>query len=277
MMRLLKYENGEFSLIQVSNRRVPAYAILSHTWGPESEEVNFKDIEEKKGKDKPGYKKLEFCAKQAASDGLLYFWIDTCCINKSSDPELGEAIRSMFRWYGAAIKCYVYLSDVSEPGNLTPTIDSGFANSRWFTRGWTLQELIAPKSVEFFSWEGKSLGYKADMLHEISKITGIPIEALQGTPLSKFSVAERMSWAAGRKTTREEDAAYCLLGILEINIPVMYGEGKKEALRRLAASVEKTDHRSLWKFLSIVFLRLFELALIIVYFSLSYSSIPYLF
>jgi uncharacterized protein involved in tolerance to divalent cations len=237
MMRLLQYENGEFSLTMFPNHKIPEYAILSHTWGRDSEEVDFIDIVEKKGRDKSGYKKLRFCAEQAARDGLLYFWIDTCCINKSSSAELDEAIRSMFRWYGAAARCYVYLSDVPEPKGPASTVESAFAKSRWFTRGWTLQELIAPKSIEFFSQKGEPLGHKGSRLQQIHEITGVAIEALRGRPISQFSVADRMSWAARRETTREEDAAYCLLGIFEIHIPIMYGEGKQNALARLQREI----------------------------------------
>ena len=239
MMRLLQYKNGEFSLIKFPDHKIPEYAILSHTWGPDNEEVNFIDIVEKKGRDRSGYKKLRFCAEQAARDGLLYFWIDTCCIDKSSSAELDEAIRSMFRWYGAAARCYVYLSDVPEPKGSTSTVESAFAKSRWFTRGWTLQELIAPKSVEFFSQNGEPLGHKSSRLQQIHEITGVAIEALQRRPISQFSVADRMSWAARRETTREEDAAYCLLGIFEIHIPIMYGEGKQNALARLRREIQR--------------------------------------
>jgi hypothetical protein len=160
MIRLLQCENGEFSLIEFANHNIPEYAILSHTWGPDAEEVRFKDIVEKKRHEKLGYDKLKFCAKQAASDGLRYFWIDTCCIDKSNGPEIDEAIRSMFRWYAGAARCYVYLSDVPNPKEPTSTVESAFAKSRWFTRGWTLQELVAPKCVEFFSSTRESLGSK---------------------------------------------------------------------------------------------------------------------
>src|SRR6185295_1433694 len=183
--------------------------------GPDNEEVNFRDIMEKKSNKKPGYKKLEFCAKQAARNGLVYFWIDTCCINKSNDAELGEAIRSMFRWYAAATRCYVYLSDVPDPKDPTSTVESAFVKSRWFTRGWTLQELIAPKSVEFFSRHSELLGDKRSRVQQIHEITGIPVDAIQGTPVVQFSIADRLSWAARRETTREEDTAYCLLGLFE--------------------------------------------------------------
>jgi hypothetical protein len=162
------------------------------------------------GKDKVGYIKLRFCGEQAKRDGLQYFWVDTCCIDKSNSTELAEAINSMFSWYRDATKCYVYLPDVSRSdSSLTGSSDeswkSSLRKSQWFTRGWTLQELIAPVSVEFFLMEGKRLGNKFTLEQDICEITGIPIKALRGSPLSEFSVAERMSWAASRETCRQED------------------------------------------------------------------------
>jgi len=251
-MHLLRLEdNGEFSLVEYVGRHIPQYAILSHTWGAEHEEVTFKDLTEGIGKRNAGYRKLRFCRKQAANDGLQFFWVDTCCIDKSSSAELSEAINSMFRWYHDAAKCYVYLSDVSigvsvdgPVGNdlsSRRTWEPAFMHSRWFTRGWTLQELLAPKSVEFFSVEGKRLGDKISLLQEIHGVTGVSIQALQGSrPLSQFSIKERMSWAKKRETKREEDAAYSLLGIFDIYIPLIYGEGRERALVRLQKEIKES-------------------------------------
>jgi len=243
-MRLLELKaHGEFSLTEFVGDSIPPYAILSHTWGADGEEVTFKDLADRTGKSKAGYAKIQFCGEQAARDGLQYVWVDTCCIDKSSSAELTEAINSMFCWYGEAAKCYVYLSDVSIPDKNDHsswfTWESAFRESRWFTRGWTLQELIAPTSVEFFSLEGRRLGDKKSLEREIHEITGINIQALQGNPLSEFSVTERMSWAAKRKTTRKEDEAYCLLGIFDIHMPLIYGEGKK-AFIRLKEEIDKS-------------------------------------
>ena len=152
----------------------------------------------------------------------------------------------MFRWYHNATICYVHLSDISIGGSieneLSPqwTWKPAFQHSRWFTRGWTLQELIAPKSVEFYSVEGERLGDKNSLVQEIHKITGITVQALQGSPLSRFSVNERMSWAARRETRREEDAAYSLLGIFDIHMPLIYGEGRKKALIRLRKEIKES-------------------------------------
>jgi hypothetical protein len=114
VMRLLRFEDdGEFSLVEYMGNHIPPYAILSHTWGADHEEVTFKDLADGTSRNKVGYRKLTFCGKQAGIDGLRFFWVDTCCIDKSSSAELSEAINSMFRWYHDASKCYVYLSDVS--------------------------------------------------------------------------------------------------------------------------------------------------------------------
>jgi hypothetical protein len=242
-MRLLELEsNGELSLTKDLINNIPSYAILSHTWGDDDEEVTFKDLTERAGETKAGYRKIRFCGEQAARNNLRYFWVDTCCIDKSNNTELSEAINSMFRWYRDATKCYVYLEDVST--NRHDQIDTpshvwepAFRRSRWFTRGWTLQELIAPPSVEFFSLEGKLLGDKMSLERQVHEITGIAIQVLQGNALSKSSVAERMSWAETRNTTREEDKAYSLLGIFDISMPLIYGEGVKSAFRRLQVEI----------------------------------------
>jgi hypothetical protein len=187
-------------------------------------------------KNKVGYKKIRFCGEQARRDSLHNFWVDTCCINKSSDRELSEAINSMFRWYRKASKCYVYLTDFSTNDQIDLSLQpwgAAFENSRWFTCGWTLQELIAPPSIEFFCSNGNRLGDKKLLEGQLHKITGIPVSALQGSPLSEFSFDERISWAQLRETKREEDKAYSLLGIFDLSMPVIYGEGKENAFRRL--------------------------------------------
>ena len=159
-MRLLRRSNtDDFNLTEywVGDETTPPYAILSHTWGADTEEVTFEDLTNGTGKDKPGYEKIRFCEDQARRDSLQYFWIDTCCINRANNAELSQAINSMFRWYRNATRCYVYLSDVSSSSFDTneefnpPPWESDFWKSRWFTRGWTLQELLAPTLVEFFS------------------------------------------------------------------------------------------------------------------------------
>jgi hypothetical protein len=176
MIRLIKWEDdGSINLTEWN-------AILSHTWGNPNDEVTYQDIIQEAASRKKEYRKIEFCRKQAASDGLQYFWVDTCCIDKSNSVELSEAINSMFRWYREATCCYVYMPDVpkgSDP-SLVPW-ESQFYKSKWFTRGWTLQELLAPVSVRFFSVEGDFLGDKTSLETQIHNITKIDIRALRGT------------------------------------------------------------------------------------------------
>ena len=250
-MRLLELKsNSELSLTKDLIDNIPPYAILSHTWGADDEEFTFRDLAEDTGKGKAGYRKIQFCREQVAIDGLHYFWVDTCCIDKSNNTELSEAINSMFRWYRDAAKCYAYLSDVSTPNFdandqvFQSKLESAFRESRWFTRGWTLQELIAPALVEFFSVEGKRLGDKKSLERQIHEITGITLQALQGKPLSYFSVDERMRWATTRRTTRKEDEAYCLIGIFNIHMPLIYGEGEN-AMTRLRRKIYKSLSQSM--------------------------------
>lgn len=238
-MRLLKLDkSGELSLTKDLIDQLPPYGILSHTWGEDEEEVTFQDLKSGVGKEKVGYKKLQFCAEQSIINGLEYFWVDTCCIDKSNNTELSEAIISMFRWYRDSVKCYALLSDVSvgSQGYAAQSFQSwgpAFRNSRWFTRGWTLQELIAPSTVEFYSAEGTFLGDKRSLEHQVHEITGVAIQALRGSAPSAFSVEERMSWARRRRTKREEDRAYSLLGLFDVYMPPLYGEGATNAFRRL--------------------------------------------
>lgn len=215
---------------------IPKYAILSHTWGADIDEVTFADLRDGLGRDKMGYTKIKFCGQQARQDGIEYFWVDTCCIDKANNNELSEAINSMFRWYSDSVKCYVYLSDVStcvsdSSGQVQQAWEADFRASRWFTRGWTLQELLAPPIVEFFSREKKLLGDKKLLVQQIHEITDIPIAAIYGTPLQQFSVSERRRWASKRKTKRKEDQVYCLLGIFGVFMPLIYGEGENALLR----------------------------------------------
>jgi hypothetical protein len=244
VMRLLQRDNsGKYSLTEYVGKGIPRYAILSHTWGEDHEEVTMANLEKDTDTSKAGYRKLEFCANQAAEHGLRFFWVDTCCIDKSSSAELTEAINSMFAWYRDAARCYVYLSNVpiaSLTSNPPAQQDwyPAFQQSRWFKRGWTLQELVAPKSVEFFSVEGQRLGDKYSLLQELRSITGISVEALQGSRLDGFSVDERMSWVGQRETKREEDIAYSLLGIFDVHMPLIYGEGRKKAFARLQKEIK---------------------------------------
>ncbi|KAK0658509.1 putative vegetative incompatibility protein HET-E-1 [Cercophora samala] len=259
----------------------PIYAILSHTWG--EDEVLFADIcddEKPLPVQKKGFLKVHHSCERARQDGYKYIWIDTCCIDKTSSAELSEAINSMFRWYHRADRCYAYLSDINVPGQ--PLVE--FQNSRWFTRGWTLQELIAPRDLRFYDNQWVFLGSRqllrgtpladiselSDLADTISKVTGIPVEILRwfspksDSPLVRrrsrragldkyesthaldkqlraCSVGQIMSWAAYRFTTRKEDEAYSLLGLFGVNMPMLYGEGRR-AFHRLQQEILKTSN-----------------------------------
>jgi hypothetical protein len=246
-MRLIHGET--LRLVEFADNHIPPYAILSHTWG--SEEVTLQEMskdlhlpkEARKlmiNKSKAeSYNKIEYCCAQASRDGLEYSWVDTCCIDKSSSSELSEAINSMFRWYSNAAICYAYLCDVK--------FSSGeISGSRWFTRGWTLQELIAPKNVMFFSSRWELIGTKQSLGRNIASITGIDMETLlDPATLSSASVARRMSWAAKRQTTRTEDVAYCLMGLFDVNMPLLYGEGEKAFIRLQEEIIKENDDHSL--------------------------------
>ena len=235
MYLLQAHSDDALSLTNFTADKIPRYAILSHTWEADNQEVTFEDVKNNEGVNKIGYRKIRFCAAQAKKDELQYFWVDSCCINKSSAADLAEAINSMFRWYRNAAKCYAYLADVQ-------TADSdqqAFRQSRWFKRGWTLQELLAPPEVEFFSQQGYKIGDKSSLELEIHEITGIPVQALYAheVSLSQFTIDERFSWMEKRKTTIEEDQAYCLFGLFDVYLPLIYGEGKENALRRLRQEI----------------------------------------
>jgi hypothetical protein len=247
-MRLI---NGlSYKLEEFTDDELPTYAILSHTWGVE--EVSFQDICNGNGsfelfRDREGYKKIKFCCQQAWSEGIRYSWVDTCCIDKTSSAELSEAINSMFRWYKRATVCYALLTDVHEVLDELKLLDSPLRASRWFTRGWTLQELIAPEKVLFFNANREHIGSKRTLRQLISSITGIDVHILQN-PDDVFSInlARRMSWAANRNTTRLEDIAYCLMGIFDVNMPLLYGEGEKAFLRLQEEIIKDSDDQSLF-------------------------------
>ncbi len=245
-MRLLSFnDSGRLVLTDFTGRTVPPYAILSHRWG--ESEVAFEDlaVEGKETyKRKQGYRKIQFCATQAARDELCYFWIDTCCIDKWNRRELSKAINSMFNWYKESTRCYVFLSDVStEPATELHgqrDWEASFRASEWFTRGWALQELIAPTFCEFFTVSGYKIGNKRTLMQMIHEITSVPIEALQNHRLDKFQPSARIAWARNRVTTEPEDNAYCLLGILDVSMPISYGEGKEKAMKRLYNELQAT-------------------------------------
>ncbi|RYP31989.1 hypothetical protein DL767_005434 [Monosporascus sp. MG133] len=228
-MRLL---NTDSLSLETFTGSPPSYAILSHTW--DDDEVLFQHAE--KGHDawksKAGAAKIVSSAKVAKDSGHGYIWIDTCCIDKTSSAELSEAINSMFKWYERASVCLAFLSDLLDRKDL--------ASCRWFTRGWTLQELLAPHQLEFYNSKWQHVGSRTELSTEISDITLIESRALHcplGEPLENFTVYERMRWASERRTTREEDIVYCLLGLFQVNMPLLYGEGESKAFRRLQEEI----------------------------------------
>jgi hypothetical protein len=246
-MRLLCNVDDDYRFIEVDENAIPPYAILSHTWFADEEEPTFEDLTNGTGKEKLGYEKIRFCGEQARRDGFQYFWIDTCCIDKGNYAEHSHSINSMFLWYRKATRCYVHLYDVStikhkssERSAECPW-ESSFRSSKWFTRGWTLQELLAPASVDFFSYEGEWLGDKGSLEQQIHETTGIPKSALQGALLSHFTVHDRLSWIDRRQTKREEDKAYSLLGILGVYMAPLYGEGMAAAFKRLQDEINKME------------------------------------
>lgn len=225
-------------------RETLPYTILSHTW--EDEEVSFADIQDlDRAKLKAGFGKIQGACDIALSDGFRYIWIDTCCIDKSSSAELSEAINSMYNYYHDAELCYVYLSDIDGRRDKRASAPP-FIRSKWFSRGWTLQELITPRTVIFYARDWSEVGTKSSLQEVISAHTQIPAEALLGNQVANFSVAQRMSWAAYRNTTRIEDTAYCLMGIFHVNMPIIYGEGSRAFQRLQNEIMKQSDDQSLF-------------------------------
>ena len=286
-MRLLNVSTLKLELFMGPERSIPPYAILSHTWG--DSEIVFDDIQSLSTaalKENPGFDKVFQTCLQAQRDHFDYVWIDTCCIDKSSSAELSEAINSMFKYYAQSSTCYVYLNDFNVPCLLGPgddvflgAKDTSFFHSRWFERGWTLQELIAPHKVEFFDQYWRRFGTRdGELLDRVCRRTGIWPQVFS-TPrckcqnlasltmvreevcphcrtrdtlyhtLDTFAVSIKMRWADTRGTTRPEDAAYCLLGLFGINMPLLYGEGRKAFLRLQDLIIRQSKDQSvlLWE------------------------------
>jgi hypothetical protein len=289
-MRLLNTTTFRLESFFGSWTGVPEYAILSHAWG--HEEIIFDDIRDAREPlpvHKKGFAKLKGSCDQARRDGYRYIWNDTCCIDKGSSAELSEAINSMFKWYHHSQRCYAYLVDVNVPG------EGGvpFEKSRWFTRGWTLQELIAPRDVWFYDHNWSFIGRRQyiegdspdshDLAEAIAERTGIPMAMLRWyhylrrparneshlpsptsyemylpsikqaedqllKALRSFSIAQKMSWAARRVTTRTEDEAYALLGVFEVNMPLLYGEGSRAFFRLQQEILRVSNDQSILAF-----------------------------
>ncbi|KAI1777389.1 heterokaryon incompatibility protein-domain-containing protein [Hypoxylon cercidicola] len=244
-------------LEKIPDSRRVKYAILSHSWDPDSEdEVTFQDMQDEAiAKTKSAYAKIEESCKLARKENLDYVWIVTCCIDKSSSVELSEAINSIFKWYEHSTICYAYLADVNDSRSRSLSTED-FTKGRWLSRGWTLQELIAPPRLDFYDSKLTKFASRTDTdtSAKTSAATRID-EAYLNRPTDKqlldmfsgASIAEYMCWASRRETTREEDIAYCLLGIFVVNMPLLYGEGKQAAFIRLQEEIIKySDDQSLF-------------------------------
>ncbi|EME44337.1 hypothetical protein DOTSEDRAFT_71988 [Dothistroma septosporum NZE10] len=240
-MWLLLAKTKELKQIMDERLVVGKYAILSHTW-EEGQEVTFEDMSTPEARNKHGYQKIEDTCKQAVKDGLEYAWVDTCCIDKRSSAELSEAINSMYRWYHNARICYVHLADARLPNKSDDEkLETFFHDCRWVKRGWTLQELIAPKDMAFYDRKWSYMGDKTYNAERLARATGIDVRVLRDRDLlAHTSVAKRMSWAARRTTTRVEDEAYSLLGLFGVNMPLLYGEGRR-SFQRLQEEIIRTQ------------------------------------
>lgn len=273
-MRLLNTKTFEFGIFY--DEAIPPYAILSHRW--RADEVSYQDFLARRKRNGAGFKKIINACKAAPCESWI--WIDTCCIDKESSAELSEAINSMWAWYKNAVVCLAFLDDVPNfEGEFledtlrrtsTPSWQTRFCGSEWFTRGWTLQELLAPKKVKFFSMTWTYLGSKDILCDDICAATGIremvirhtsmldfvpysvpdgspvPHETLKPDVMIHYSAAEKLSWMANRKTSRVEDIAYCLLGILGINMPLLYGEGTRAFVRLQEELIKSNDDESIF-------------------------------
>ncbi|KAI5986980.1 heterokaryon incompatibility protein-domain-containing protein, partial [Pisolithus orientalis] len=256
----IQQADPEREVLKENNSKGTRYAILSHRWGDEvgyEEMTGLMKMEEHKRdkvRQRSGYQKIIKSCKQAVKDGHEWLWIDTCCIDKRSSSELSEAINSMYQWYQNAQVCYAYLSDVDELPRPTKPYHirsfrerNGWLGPEWFTRGWTLQELIAPRELEFFNKEWVPIGNKRHLAVVLEDITGIPREVLRdGLSTQRLSVAQIMSWAAHRKTERVEDRAYSLMGMFGVNMPMLYGEGEKAFQRLQLKIIRRSSDQSIF-------------------------------
>ncbi|KAK1535949.1 HET domain-containing protein [Colletotrichum paranaense] len=230
-MRLLHTTTLE--LREFSGTDIPPYGILSHTWG--RNEFTFKDLQT------DGYcggiTKIDGLCRVARGEELSWVWIDTCCIDKSSSAELSEAINSMFQWYKRAVACYVFLEDCEiekldgeGPEHLNIPINpfSPLPPTR-------AEDTDVKNSYNF-----------VDLIHDITSINVIALSTEFEAVHQNFSVAEKMSWAAKRETTRIEDKAYSLMGLFDVNMPLLYGEGENAFFRLQEEIIKKTDDESIF-------------------------------
>lgn len=241
-MRLLhtkQLDSGNFAIEEFTDYNTPPYAILSHTW--DKDQVSFQDMEGDgaRARTKKGFEKIKDCCIFARDGGFDYAWVDTCCIDKASSAELSEALNSMYRWYEEAEICYAFLADI--------TSTDEFKGCRWFDRGWTLQELIAPTELLFVNKDWEEMGSKKELQQAVSERTGISASLLSGeSDLDTFSVAQKMSWAAHRQTTRTEDRAYSLMGLFGVHMPLLYGERETAFVRLQKEILQISDDHTIF-------------------------------
>ncbi|PNP55780.1 hypothetical protein THARTR1_04000 [Trichoderma harzianum] len=156
----------------------------------------------------------------------------------------------MFKWYKNSAIAYAFLEDYPSPRiekSALNTTSVGFRHSRWFTRGWTLQELIAPQRLEFYNKSWEKIAEKTAIAKELSVVTGVDAFVLNGSgPLQQVSVGRRLSWAANRETTREEDLAYSLFGLFDVYMPLIYGEGERVFLRLQEHILQQSDDHTIF-------------------------------
>ena len=253
LIRRGKRVDRRAKVLEFGDDEVTEYAILSHRWT--EQEVDYNEIVELAKMDeeerseirhRDGYRKILQSCERAKQDGYKWLWADTCCIDKRSSAELSEAINSMYRWYENSKICYAYLHDVSCSSFPIERNRAMYPKSKgWpelFSRGWTLQEMIAPRDVQFFNKDWHPIGDKTTLSPILEDITRIPQDILkEGLSSNRPCVAQIMSWAANRTTTRVEDRAYSLMGLLDVNMPMLYGEGKK-AFHRLQLEIIRTSN-----------------------------------
>ncbi|KAK3623731.1 hypothetical protein LTR56_014697 [Elasticomyces elasticus] len=255
-MRLLNVQTLNFTEFSSD---VPKYVIASHRWTAGSE-AKTKDVEKRRNTHSSGYKKVEGFAKYARDciADVEWFWIDTCCVNQESSQEVNEAVNSMFSWYANAEMCLVYLADVDKPlheDECLPRLQA----SEWFTRGWTLQELLAPHMVTFLSKRWEVIGNKSSagsirrtsrinqgpsLIPLLATITSIPEKVLYNYEQSKtLTTEDKLAWIVGRNTAKCEDMYYSLLGKFGVRMRLDYGQGAESARQRLLKKIDKASQQ----------------------------------
>ena len=269
MIRLLHAKHLFFEEFH-SDDDVPDYVIVSHRWVSSREELSYRDFLDGRKRESRGYAKIISLCEKALAHGYTWVWIDTCCIDRSSSAELTEAINSNFHWYQNARECYVYLYDVTwdEPDDRytstsllftpreqprvlgSPASRLSFRKADWHTRGWTLQDLLAPSKLFFYDRNWYWIGNRETLAADIALATGIEIKYLLGSSLDEANAATKLRWAAYRRCSRTEDNSYCLLGIFDVNMPLIYGEGDNAFLRLQQEIWKKTNDKSLFSWMT---------------------------